>query len=346
MRLSLLGVALTLAGCGGTSFSATDGFDYGEPGSGVPSDASTTGDDGLGQGSGEAALTAGAWDDNLNYDYFLDYLDDQGQVAGAPQLGVEERDVAFERFDGVREANVDLDLALLFDTTGSMADELQYLTNEIRSIAADIQAISPEASVRFSLVVYRDEGDQYITRTFAFTDDIGDFQSELATHSAEGGGDYPEASHSGLEDLLQLQWRSAADVARVAFWIADAPHHTTRAQALTESLREAATRDIHLYPVAASGTDQLAELAMRSAAQLTGGRYLFLTDDSGIGNSHSEPTIPCYFVTTLRDAMVRMVQMEYSGIYEEPAEEDVIRTGGDPENGACTLGDGTQVDIF
>jgi len=44
---------------------------------------------------------------------------------------------------------------------------------------------------------------------------------------------------------------------------------------------------------------------MRSAAEITGGRYLFLTDDSGVGGPHKTPEIPCYFVTKLARALVR-----------------------------------------
>ncbi len=62
-------------------------------------------------------------------------------------------------------------------------------------------------------------------------------------------------------------------------------------------MRAARSLDVHIYPVASSGVDELTELTMRSAAQLTGGRYLFLTDDSGVGGAHMEPSIPCYFVT-------------------------------------------------
>ena len=104
--------------------------------------------------------------------------------------------------------------------------------------------------------------------------------------------------------------------------------------------------DIHIYPVASSGVDLTTELSMRSAAQVTGGRYLFLTDDSGIGESHLEPTIPCYFVTSLSNAVVRMVTMELKGDYMEPTEDEVIRTGGDPQDGRCTLEDGTEVQIL
>jgi hypothetical protein len=80
---------------------------------------------------------------------------------------------------------------------------------------------------------------------------------------------------------------------------------------------------------------------MRSSAQLTGGRYLFLTNDSGIGGDHKEPSIPCYFVTKLTDAITRMVDIELSGLYREPEKSQVIRTGGNPQDGACKLASGT-----
>jgi hypothetical protein len=82
---------------------------------------------------------------------------------------------------------------------------------------------------------------------------------------------------------------------------------------------------------------------MRTAAEVTGGRYLFLTSDSGIGGSHAEPHIPCYYVTTLAAAMRRMVATELVGSYLPPDPADVLRTGGDPQNQQCTLADGTPV---
>ena len=85
---------------------------------------------------------------------------------------------------------------------------------------------------------------------------------------------------------------------------------------------------------------------MRSIAQITGGRYMFLTNDSGVGLDHKEPSIPCYFVTKLDDAMVRMVDIEMSGVYREPPPEQIVRTGGNPLNGSCTLSSGVQVAIY
>jgi hypothetical protein len=103
---------------------------------------------------------------------------------------------------------------------------------------------------------------------------------------------------------------------------------------------------IHLYPIAASGADDLVEYTMRTAAEVTGGRYLFLTDDSGIGGSHDEPTIPCYFVTSLSHAMIRMAAMELTGTNIDVAPADVIRTSGDPIAGKCALSDGGQVSVL
>jgi hypothetical protein len=226
-----------------------------------------------------------------------------------------------------------------------MGDEMLYLSTELRAIAAKIEKEFPNAEQRWALIAYRDRTDEYLTRVFDFTSDIGAFESLLAQQSAGGGGDYPEASHEALLASTMLSWREGA-VARIAFWIADAPHHKDRAPELSDAIRALAETDVHIYPIAASGVDELAELSMRSAAQLSGGRYLFLTDDSGVGGSHKEPSIPCYFVTKLDVALVRMASIELSGQYREPNASEVIRTGGAPAGGRCTLNGGEQVLAF
>ena len=45
---------------------------------------------------------------------------------------------------------------------------------------------------------------------------------------------------------------------------------------------------------------------------MTGGTYTFLTNHSGIGNSHLEPTIGEYEVEKLNDLLVRVIS-EYCG---------------------------------
>ena len=73
---------------------------------------------------------------------------------------------------------------------------------------------------------------------------------------------------------------------------------------------------------------------------------LFITNDSGIGGSHLEPTIPCYLVTRLEKAVQRMIEMELTGLKIDPLPGDVLRTGGDPQNGACSLSSGQTVYVL
>jgi len=106
-------------------------------------------------------------------------------------------------------------------------------------------------------------------------------------------------------------------------------------------------QNVHLYPIAASGADDLTEYEMRSAAVMTGGRYVFLTDDSGVGGGHAEPHIPCYAVTRLDRAIVRVLETEVSGAPIPVAREDVLRTTGNPRpDGTCKLASGELVAAF
>jgi hypothetical protein len=300
-----------------------------------------------GNGLQPGTLTAGAWDDSKNLERFLEYKSEleSNQVAGMPLFEEEaHRDAAARAAQLL--AHTTLDIALVIDTTGSMGDELAYLQTEFDALSSAIEAQYPQAEQRWALVLYRDEGDEYVTRAFDFEAAGAGFRDRLGAQSAGGGGDYPEAPDAALAAMNQLSWRSDPTTARLAFWVGDAPHHIDRAGALAAAVEVAASQDVHLYPVASSGVDELTEYAMRSAAQLTLGRYLFLTDDSGVGGEHKEPTIPCYFVTRLDDAIVRMVDIEMSGVYHEPATAEVIRSGGDPADGACRLESGQTVLVF
>jgi hypothetical protein len=258
-------------------------------------------------------------------------------VAGEGALAIE-----LNRPGGVTPG---LDLAFVIDTTGSMGDEIRYLQAELQTIAGALSREYPGVSRRYALVVYRDDGDAYVVRSFDFTPDLAQFQRSLNQQSAGGGGDTPEAPEQALAAANQLSWRDGP-TARVMFWVADAPHHVGREAKMVSAFAGAVGLGVHIYPVAASGTDDLAEFSMRTAAQVTGGRYLFLTDDSRIGNTHKEPRIPCYYVTSLQAAMTRMIETELTGVRIEPAAGEIIRTGGNPEDQRCRLSDGEVVAAF
>ena len=115
---------------------------------------------------------------------------------------------------------------------------------------------------------------------------------------------------------------------------------------LKTAIQSSIQQDIHIYPVSASGTDERAEYAMRSAAQITGGRYIFLTDDSGVGGTHAEPHIPCYVVTKFDRALVRMVESEMSGAHVFAPTNEVLRTVGSPTDGKCQTQSNGQVVLY
>lgn len=294
----------------------------------------------------QRALTAGTWDDGANFAFFSAYLKRLGdaQLVGLP-FDLTTVSAAHLTLPKVT-AKKTLDVAIVLDTTGSMGDEIRYLAAELGTITSTVQSRHPGAQQRWSVVNYRDVGDKYLTEVLPLTDGVETVRARLAETTADGGGDVPEASEAGLGAASGLDWRSSDSNARIVFWVTDASHHPENAPALEQSVRGLAAAGVHVYPVAASGVDELAEASMRTIAVYTGGRYLFLTDDSGIGNSHKEPTIPCYYVTTLKAAMVRMIDVELKGAYSAPSAQEILRTGGNPNAGSCKLASGTQVRAY
>ena len=291
-------------------------------------------------------LTAGIWDDNRNFEFWKPYAVRFTENHGSDFAMFSASELETARADANVEqpARTELDVQLVLDTTGSMGDELSYLQSEFDSIAKQVRSKFPNVTPRWSLVLYKDHGDEYVTRPFDFTADTNRFRQNLRAQSAGGGGDIPEAVVEGLGVGMKQQWRGTANVAKVVFWVADAPAHPGEGQKLAAVIRDAKKKGVHIYPVASSDADDAAEYQMRSAAQMTSGRYVFLTNDSGIGNSHAEPHIPCYNVSRLDHAIVRMIQVEMSGHFAPPEASQVIRSVGKPnKEGKCQLSSGMLV---
>jgi hypothetical protein len=64
---------------------------------------------------------------------------------------------------------------------------------------------------------------------------------------------------------------------------------------------------VRIVPLGASGVDKDTEFLMRMLDIATGGTYTFLTNHSGIGGDHLEPTIGEYDVELLNDLLVRVI---------------------------------------
>jgi hypothetical protein len=226
---------------------------------------------------------------------------------------------------------LNLDLCICLDTTGSMSKELRFLISEVKSIALAIKDKFPNVQTNFGLVVYKDRDDVYVAKHFPFTPDVEEFRRNLGAERADGGGDIPEAVQEGFREANKMQWRDK-DTVRVMFHIADAPPHDQDIEETLKLADQLRKKGVVIYPVACKGYDDPCEFVMRSSALLSGGQFLFLTDDSGIGGKHDEPHIPYYKVQRLEHLMIRMIASELSGRRIEPEPKQVMRVVGRPVN--------------
>ena len=204
---------------------------------------------------------------------------------------------------GSAPAQTGMQIMFIVDTTGSMGDELAYLQKDFSAIAERVGS----QGVRYSVSFYRDEGDEYVTRHSDFSSDVAEIQAKINAEYADGGGDTPEAVAEVLTECLKDRDDWDETSVKLAFLIFDAPPHGGKEAELQAAVSAAAEKGIRLIPVVASNADRETELFGRAAAILTGGTYVFLTDDSGIGESHLEPIVGNYEVELLQDLIVRVI---------------------------------------
>ncbi|MDD6265793.1 MAG: protease inhibitor I42 family protein [Clostridia bacterium] len=219
------------------------------------------------------------------------------------EADIENGGMAIDCKAGIKYNN--LDLMFVIDTTGSMGDELQYLKAELDDVIDRVKSDNTGISIRIGFTLYRDEGDEYVVRDYPFNSDIEDARKFLDQQFPDGGGDYPEAVDKALESSLNAEWRE--DSVKLMFLVLDAGAHEGTGASLAKSYRLASKKGIRIIPVASSGVDTETEFLMRTASALSGGTYLFLTDDSGVGESHLEPTVGDYDVKMLNDMIVNII---------------------------------------
>lgn len=232
---------------------------------------------------------------------------------GATEYVIEEKDknktlhLVLESYEEPEEKV--LDLLFMVDTTGSMSDELEFLKLELQDVIRRVTEEYEGIRIRLSVNFYRDREDAYVVRDFPFTEDIDEALSKLRVQYSDGGGDYPEAVDEAFENAVKgHEWDE--DSVKLLFFVLDAPPHSDRkgtVELMGTTLDAAAETGIRVLPVASSGVDTETEYLLRTMAAVSGGTYTFLTDDSGVGNSHLEPTIGDYQVEHLNDLMVRLI---------------------------------------
>ena len=248
------------------------------------------------------------------YDVNISYLDMNG-IRQQTIKTVKNNDVI--DLENEYTLSTNLEIMFVIDATGSMIDEMDYIKTEIDDVIGKVKENNPTSKVSLAMMVYRDEGDEYITRFSDFTEDIASQQSWLKQQRADGGGDFEEAVEVALEEAVNKQWSSKGT--KLLFHVADAPAHDNKVVNWSNTITKAAAKGIQIMSLAASGINKKTEFFFRSQSILTGGQYIFLTDDSGIGNQHEQPTIyEKLVVEYLNSCLIRLINGYHTGELASP----------------------------
>ncbi|MGB1241731.1 MAG: vWA domain-containing protein [Chitinophagales bacterium] len=202
-----------------------------------------------------------------------------------------------------------LDISVVVDATGSMGDEMEFLKVELQDVLNRVKSNNANVDLRIGTTFYRDDSDVYLVRNFPMTSQIGDMLTNIEEQAAGGGGDFPEAVEAGLSAALYENNWSESATARLMFLLLDAPpHHNQEVTGKLQQIVEDATaKGIKIIPITASGIGKETEFLMRFFAISTNGTYVFITNHSGVGGDHIEPTIGQYEVEKLNDLLVRLI---------------------------------------
>ena len=246
-----------------------------------------------------------------------------GEGAAETAFSSEERELALD-ISGSKDKENIIKLMFVVDVTGSMGDELSYLNNELIDIVKRVAASDKQTRIDLSLLFYRDHTDEVLFDYYDFLNvtDEQNLQLQLKNISkqrADGGGDYPEAVDEALAFALNREW-GEENSTRLIFHILDAPSHESdenKARYLN-AVSLAAEKGVRICPVLCSSADELCEFLVRQEAVYTGGTFIYLTNDSGYGNSHYDPEMPETTVEALNDLVVRLINGYHSGIFAEP----------------------------
>ncbi len=216
-------------------------------------------------------------------------------------------------------APVPLDIVFILDTTGSMGEEIERLKATIEIIRDNLDLATPRPKLRFGLVLYRDRGDEYITRSFPLTEDLKQFQRYLAEARADGGGDTPEDLEAALAAALEPQIGWSTNGARLSFVITDAPAQTYEdGIPYNSSADRARAQAIKIHTIGTGGLDIGGEYQLRQISQRTRGKYIFLTygekgeSDGGAPGAVSHHTGSNWTADRLEAIIIRLAKEEIS----------------------------------
>lgn len=253
-------------------------------------------------------------EDQLSYIQQLNVSHDEANVLIDYTYSIENHDLEID-LETESDKKEIIEIMFVIDTTGSMGDEIAYLKSEIDNVITRVKASLSNTEIRLALLFYRDEGDDYVTRYFDFTTNIESQKNNLANQSATGGGDFEEAVDQALHEAVNKNW-STENTTKLLIHVLDAPPHNNQIKLSKyfNAINTAAQKGIRMIPVASSGIDKWTEYLLRNEAMMTGGTYVFLTNDSGIGEDHLEASVGETVIEYLNLLLVRVITEYHTGV--------------------------------
>ena len=156
---------------------------------------------------------------------YVSVTDESGQPVGGFikddfQLFEDGNPVDIKDFAGLEEARP-VDIVFVFDTTGSMSEEIEGVKNTSITFANKLR--DSNRDFRLGLVAFGDEIREVRNRDDTLTADAEEFKGWIGRLWADGGGDEPEISLDAVKRATQMKYRDGTQ--KVLILITDAPPH-------------------------------------------------------------------------------------------------------------------------
>jgi hypothetical protein len=279
--------------------------------------------------TGKAELWSGLFQDSISEEMKYSILIESGNV-------IKEIRNAKKFHQGVNSVRLntpciigkDVDILFTVDATGSMSDEIEFLKEELKELIRTFSEKKPNLNIRTGSVFYRCFGNSYVTKSSEFTNKIDktvDFINQQ--YAGEGGNEAVEEAIRVSVD--KMNWNADA-YSKIIFLILDEPPASSNEinKTIHKAIESASRQGIRIIPVVGSGegygSEKSLEYLMRSLAIATNGTYVFLTDDSGVGETHTKPSIDDYKVELLNDLIARLlVQYTYTEDCSQALEPEI-----------------------
>lgn len=158
--------------------------------------------------------------------------------------------------DAVKGTTGPLDLAIVFDVTGSMGASIGSMRDKAIEI---VNALNKQSSdMRLALCAFRDakaDGGSAAFELHPFSKDVATYIPIMGTWSAQGGGDTPEDQLEAIRKILDLWVKEPGTdrkAAKILIVITDAPAHSPDSFGNTYASVAKLCHDVdpaHIYPV-------------------------------------------------------------------------------------------------